>query len=215
MWMWFAVSLTQWTIYPKSQGSDAGCSFFSPSSSIKDPSSSSSSSSSSNVTLLPQRPYGLLGTRSPGRPPRLFHTAPGLWKDRFHWVVSVMLYVDRNHWSGLLGTESPGRSPRLTFTQLLSSAKKIVLLHIFVYDLWFGQVTRGALRRRPKNNLSSVKRAQGAVRLPAVTPKLRAPACNMYPWPCLQPQLCTRLSLATNCRSSNSVSTEINQQGIF
>ena len=126
-----------------------------------------------------------------------------------------MLYIHRNHWSGLLGTGSPGRSPRLTFTQLLSSARKIVLLHIFVYDLWFGQVTRGALRRRPKNNLSSVKRAQGAVRLPAVTPKLQAPACDMYPWPWLQPQLRTRISLATNCRSSNSVSTEINQQGVL
>ena len=31
----------------------------------------STSSFSSNVALRPQRPYGLLGTGSPGRPPRL------------------------------------------------------------------------------------------------------------------------------------------------
>ena len=33
----------------------------------------------SNVALRSQRPYGLLGTGSPGRPPRL-HTAPELWR---------------------------------------------------------------------------------------------------------------------------------------
>ena len=38
-------------------------------------SSSSSSSSSSNVALRPQRPRGLLGTGSPGRPPRLSHSS--------------------------------------------------------------------------------------------------------------------------------------------
>ena len=30
--------------------------------------------SSSNVALRPQKPYGLLGTGSPGRPPRLSHS---------------------------------------------------------------------------------------------------------------------------------------------
>ena len=46
-----------------------------------------------NVGLRPQRPYGLLGTGSPGRPPpRLSHTGPELWSSS-----SLLLYVHRDH----------------------------------------------------------------------------------------------------------------------
>ena len=68
----------------------------------------------------PQRPYGLLGTGSPGRPPRLSHTAPELGHVLFNDALprpemvqlSVALRPQRPY--GLLGTGSPGRPPRLS-----------------------------------------------------------------------------------------------------
>ena len=75
--------------------------------------------SSMLLQLRQQRPYGLLGTGSPGRPPGLSHTS---------WALYFMLlYVHRDHGCryrsmqrpyGLLGTGSPGRPPRLSHSSL-------------------------------------------------------------------------------------------------
>ena len=46
-----------------------------------------------SVALRPQRPYGLLGTRSPGRPPRPSHSFCALKSWQFS---SVLLYVHRD-----------------------------------------------------------------------------------------------------------------------
>ena len=60
------------------------------------------SSSCLNVAIRPQRPYGLLGTGSPGHPPRLSHSS------------SAMLTLSFRPYHILLRTGSPGRPPRLS-----------------------------------------------------------------------------------------------------
>ena len=69
-----------------------------------------------NVVLRPQRPYGLLGTWSPGRPPRhsLTHL---LGSDNV--TFSVALLPQRLY--GLLGTGSPGQQSRRSHVHLQSS----------------------------------------------------------------------------------------------
>ena len=61
---------------------------------------------------------GLLGTGSPGRPPRLSHSPWALWPGDFMWFGSTLLYVQRNHrpYQGRAAQDGPS-----TFTQLLSS----------------------------------------------------------------------------------------------
>ena len=47
-----------------------------------------------NVALRPQRPQGLLGTESPGRPPRLSHSSWAL--TRLLLLLLILLYVHRD-----------------------------------------------------------------------------------------------------------------------
>ena len=55
-----------------------------------------------SVALRPQRPYGLLGTGSPGRPPGLSHSsqAVGLWMSdcsftQHAWIATEVVYLQR------------------------------------------------------------------------------------------------------------------------
>ena len=66
-----------------------------------------------SVASRPQRPYGQLGTGSPGRPPRLSHSPRVLTADVFEF--SVALRLQRPY--GLFGTGSH-RTSTSTFTQI-------------------------------------------------------------------------------------------------
>ena len=65
------------------------------------------------VALRPQRPCGLLGTGSPGRPPLLSHSS---------WVLTLCFTSTL----GLLGTVSPGRPPRLSHSSWALTRKRLV-----------------------------------------------------------------------------------------
>ena len=64
-----------------------------------------------SAALRPQRPYGLLGTGSPGRPPRLSHSSSALTMRS----SSMLLYAQRRE--RILGP----RTATSAFTQLLNS----------------------------------------------------------------------------------------------
>ena len=119
-----------------------------------------------NVALRSQRPYGLLGTGSPGRPPRLSHSSWALiiiiigCLFCFVFVFcSVLLYIHGDRTYGPFGRGSPGRPPQSTFTQLLRSNKNkikfsLVLLYVHrdrTYGL-FGTMNPG---RPPRLSHSS------------------------------------------------------------
>ena len=76
-----------------------------------------------NVALRPRRAYGVLGTGSPGRPPRLTHSS---WAPRSSSSLTAVLHPQRP-----LGTGSPGRPPRLTHSSwaLRSSSSLTAVLH--------------------------------------------------------------------------------------
>ena len=70
-----------------------------------------------SVALRPQKPYGLLGTWSPGRSPGLPHSSWAYWMSSSNsrmarGFFNVALRPQRPY--GLLGTGSRGRPPRLS-----------------------------------------------------------------------------------------------------
>ena len=84
-----------------------------------------------SVALRPQRPYGLLGTGSPGRPPRLSHST---WALRRECGVQVQCCFTSTETVRTIRDGKPWTSTS-TFTQHLSSEERMrcsssVLLYV-------------------------------------------------------------------------------------
>ena len=82
----------------------------------------------SNAALRPQSLYGLLETRSPGRPPRLSHSSWALYVI----VGWVLLYVHRN--CRLIRDGSPGRPPRLSHSSWAQYVIVFVVTTLYLHE---------------------------------------------------------------------------------
>ena len=79
-----------------------------------------------NVALRPQRPYGLLGAGSPGRPPRLSHSSCALNNSSSQCCFTSTETVRTIR-------DGEPRTATSTFTQLLSSVSVFVSALLYVH----------------------------------------------------------------------------------
>ena len=94
-----------------------------------------------NVSLSPQRPYGLLGRRNSGRPPRLSHSVPELWTtkpDTTHFYTNMWPFRRQERCLGgeLCFGQSPDDTSMSFHLTVVLATWRTMCHHLYVFTLF-------------------------------------------------------------------------------